>query len=669
MKAIFIRELRENAKWAALVCVVLLGWMYYHAGNGNVLLKFGAFLIVAAPATGLVLGVAQSVFDTRPDNFAFTVHRPVARGATFAARCLAGLTLLYASLALPSVLSGWWAAQPGNQPMPFSWRVVLPLIAHLLGATLWYFAGMTVALRRAAWHGSRVLPVGLAFAGSLWMYLVSDFAVLVIGMAIAIPLGAAAAWGVFAAGGAGPRGFVARLGLGAGIFAGIVVLVTMLISIVGTLNPGWERTGYEIDRQGRLLRTFTRHTPDSQTFSVTDLAGRPLADYEGADPNSPEYRDRLLRAWATLFDDQRIGWPLSTKTSGYASMSSMVRPLNGGYRNPSDPRGWAWFNIARGVIELYDGKSWFLTGSIGPQGFVAGSGRVAERFPGTPLNALNQIKFHTLAFPSIVYWMELDERRVRPIFTAARGDEVISAGELSPPGGATYAVVVTPRRLHLIDPSGATAMSAPFDVDHDRYAELRVGIIPFSGNVVVNARPRPDGAAARAPEQVFEFAMDGRLVRRAELPWLPGLSPASTPQAALAGLITPLAGVPIYRGLRLDRVADLREGMRGNWRLYVGCMIVSGVICALVTIVLARWYGFAPMRVVAWTIANLLLGPAGVVVLLSLNERSVRERCPGCGRPRPIEEALCRRCRAPHALPESDGREIFEPADALQPAG
>jgi hypothetical protein len=101
------------------------------------------------------------------------------------------------------------------------------------------------------------------------------------------------------------------------------------------------------------------------------------------------------------------------------------------------------------------------------------------------------------------------------------------------------------------------------------------------------------------------------------------------------------------------------------WGLYLRCMFVSAVASAIATLALCRWYGHGVVRTAGWTLGNLLLGPAGVVVLLCLNDRPVRERCPNCGRERAVEETLCGHCRAPHAPPEQDGREIFEPCDAV----
>ena len=113
MKSVFLKELRENVRWAALAGAIVLVWTYIRLvmHETNALIQVGEVLNIMAPLTGLALGVAQAVFETRPDNWAFAVHRPIRRGALFAAKSLAGLLLVYASLGLPVLLCAFWASR------------------------------------------------------------------------------------------------------------------------------------------------------------------------------------------------------------------------------------------------------------------------------------------------------------------------------------------------------------------------------------------------------------------------------------------------------------------------------------------------------------------------------------------------------------------------------
>src|SRR5262249_37708672 len=122
--------------------------------------------VVFAPIAGLLMGVVQTWFETRPDNWAFAVHRPVSRTQVFIAKCTAGLILLYVAQWLPCVVAVAWASRPGNLAMSFQSRMALPLLADVLNSGVYYFVGMAITLRRARWLGTRLLPLGLALLSS-----------------------------------------------------------------------------------------------------------------------------------------------------------------------------------------------------------------------------------------------------------------------------------------------------------------------------------------------------------------------------------------------------------------------------------------------------------------------------------------------------------------------
>jgi len=61
-----------------------------------------------------------------------------------------------------------------------------------------------------------------------------------------------------------------------------------------------------------------------------------------------------------------------------------------------------------------------------------------------------------------------------------------------------------------------------------------------------------------------------------------------------------------------------------------------------------------------WTAIGFVLGPLGVLLMLSLIEWPVRETSPACGRKRVVTRERCEHCDAPFAAPPVDGTEIFE---------
>ena len=217
MKAVFLKELREGAKWALAIFGVLGMLVLFEIRKANpfILYQFAQEkLVFFAPLAGLLMGIAQSFFETRPDNWAFVVHRPLSRRALFAAKCCAGLLLLYVSLALPCLLIAAWAARPGNVATPFHWSALLPMLADILNAGSFYFAGIVVTLHKARWFGSRLLPLGLGVGTSLGVVVMPDFwqaaAIALVGLTI----GGLAAWNVFASGGTADRGGAPETGTG-----------------------------------------------------------------------------------------------------------------------------------------------------------------------------------------------------------------------------------------------------------------------------------------------------------------------------------------------------------------------------------------------------------------------------------------------------------------------
>ena len=56
----------------------------------------------------------------------------------------------------------------------------------------------------------------------------------------------------------------------------------------------------------------------------------------------------------------------------------------------------------------------------------------------------------------------------------------------------------------------------------------------------------------------------------------------------------------------------------------------------------------------------MLFGPAGLLLMLAIQQWPARIPCPACGRPRVVDRERCEHCGAPHAAPAQDGTEIFE---------
>jgi hypothetical protein len=93
-------------------------------------------------------------------------------------------------------------------------------------------------------------------------------------------------------------------------------------------------------------------------------------------------------------------------------------------------------------------------------------------------------------------------------------------------------------------------------------------------------------------------------------------------------------------------------------------MLLSALVCALACFLLARRHSFSGSERLAWSLCGLLFGPAGLLLMLAVQEWPARVACPGCRKLRVVTRDACEHCGAPHALPDPDGTEIIEPGIA-----
>jgi hypothetical protein len=106
----------------------------------------------------------------------------------------------------------------------------------------------------------------------------------------------------------------------------------------------------------------------------------------------------------------------------------------------------------------------------------------------------------------------------------------------------------------------------------------------------------------------------------------------------------------------------------GTILAYRGLILLSALVCALTCFLLARRYSLSFAGRLVWTLCGLAFGPAGLLLMLAVQEWPARVACPGCRKPRVVTRDSCEHCGARHALPRSDGTEIIEPTVTTPPA-
>jgi hypothetical protein len=668
MGAIFLRELRENVKWAAMICIAfaaMIGLRAWHASPYFLLDLPDPMTLLYAPLAGLVMGVAQSFFETRPDNWGFVVHRPLSRRGIFAAKSAGGLLLLYLALGLPCAAAAAWAARSRNLPVPFQGRMVLPMLADVLTAGCYYFAGILLTLRRARWLGTRVLPVGMAFVCSVIVRLAPQFWQACSVIAIVQCVSAVAAWGAFATAGAASEGLLPRVCLGSMIYVGAQTMAFFLGGILGIFETTIRWHSTRMDPLGNVVRIDKTLQDGELSYAVTDSAGRPMPEYDGMNLDDPANDDRFATFTGELGDDRRLPWPVSSMIgNSYRTARAGVRDL----RTIAPPRVrlafMALYDVQERTIDLYDPVTCLLVGRVGPEGFTDGAAEPAGRFPEELLNGVAQGSTRTLGFGSAVYWMELEQRRVHKIFTAPADDPIICAHEL-PPAIDSRIVVLTRNHLHLLDTAGRESFMIPLDADL-RTQSVRLAILPSNHHLVMMAEALSPAEEDSRKPVYLEYAEDGKLVRRTEAPEVEEVDNVKLARTAAFGAVHPLAGIPLHQRWIVDTVFDLDTRHRAG--LFYGVMLAGNLLAAAAALLLCRRYGMSAGKGALWTVGCLLIGPAGLVTLAGLDEWPAREVCAACGGKRLGGRQTCPACGAGLPAETQDGREIFEPVDAFPTA-
>jgi hypothetical protein len=689
MKALIWKECQANLKWAVVpsllifVPVVLLGGPGTPP-NGT---DLAGFHILAA-VFGAVLGFLQVFFESRGDQRALLLHRPLSRSRIFLGKALAGVGVYLLGMGLPLAVLVLWCVTPGRLTAPFSWPAALPWVADLLTGVVYYFAGMLTAQREGRWYGSRGLGLAAAFLATVLVWGLPEFWQALLALGVLGTLLGVAAWGSFLSGGAyAPQPLVARAALAVTFLAGLLTLsVTAKITLGQCLDP-WITYSYYLDRQGRVLLVpwINGHGP---VPPVTDLEGHVPPEFQG---------NRVDR---TALDDIQ-------------APSTGLNPwMHRSYRNPdrffveyenetlAGPERWS-YAPDQGRLVGYDRKQRVPIGSYGPDGFVPAGEQPRGRFQGQLLHLTRLWEAFPpdcLAFPGGVYDVDFARHTLQTLFTPAEGETVVEAKRWKDPKHKQELLFVcTDRSVHVLTVTGAPVVSLPREYDPGTYG-LSAGRLEDPERFFCWYRPAPSLQPEdfkTMPSYLVEYDAAGRECGRRAVPPRPAGEPSSA--LALFGLATPPAEVAALVGATRSLRSEARASNdQARWVLgelleywtphfipgvdsdtgtkpglvpgFIVLMLLSAAACAVTCFLLGRRATFGRARLVGWSLCGLAFGPAGLLLLLALHGLPARVRCPGCGRPRVVDRERCEHCGAAHARPAPDGTEIFETTTATADA-
>lgn len=679
MRALIWKEIREQVKWAVLwliavglACSYALSAVNVRDWDNVALLcsrLFYAVMLFGATLGGLLLGLLQSLPEARPGRWAFLNHRPLARPRIFAAKVGGGLLLFVPAMGLPLLGSAIWVATPGNVAAPFDVRSVLPGVGALLTGIMFYFAGLLVGLRPARWWCSRGVPLVTAAAIAFAGVAVTEFWQAVLVNAVGIALLAVCAAGCFLANGEyRPLPRVAKLALGATLFAGIGIV----IAVVGTVSAEsledehYTFHQYQIDGAGRILRLT--HV-DQRLASVVDPQGAEVEAYR--DPRARARLDGSLLRAVNLHAEPE-------QTPYYWSGARFVEPV-------MFPEDAAWYSVpAERLLYGYSLRTKRPLGTLGPDGFVP-----AEQGPACPFAARVQVAWGGagvfLADRNALYRVEFDAHEMQQIYALPAAETVLACGVLRGPVAreSPGIVVLTRAHLRLLGIDGTPRFALAHPVDLTTYGYVSAGMTNDATRCIVWYRPGQQAqelAGFTLPDIVLELTLDGRELQRQELPALPPPSGTLSAWRGFDGAALPCGAViGVYGWAYLLKacgvtqgaitLAELHREFGGSWTAFrvvsLIAFIASVVACPLIAWGISRRYAFTPRARRLWIVLALLGGPVMLLTLAALRDWPAREPCPACGRLRVVERDACEHCNACWPPPPPDGTEVFDvPASA-----
>lgn len=657
MRAVYSKELRENAHWVPLG-MLAVGFAIYltiPAPNAvfyaatNLDYSMAVSIGVAAGAFAILLGGLQSLIYHRTDAYAFAFHRSVSGPAITLAKLASGATLYLAGTLPPLVVGLAYFAtrdirfsplQPGQLWLSF---LTVLLCFGLHPTTLLVFA------RKAAWKGTRLLPylaaavaitafvVGETVPVFTWAFLVAAFLI----------FAAIAYAGVYAG---NVRSAILVLS-SVGAVAGVQLLLDGTFrSFVRSYQVAQPSLRYELDASGDLwFVEFSRTTePEKPDY----LAGSKVQD--GLDTQSD---------LGTLPDDFS-GTPLSVTSHwvSHASNSSFYQTTV----NTSEvnrylhPDGyWLVYDPSLDVP---------LVGTLTQDGLQPGFNPDGRRFDSNT-KAIDVLfakkKIGNLIYGSSGLWMYYPRDGVMTQLFTGPVDWVAPLGKwTSAPIDLLVGSEDYLHRLKLVDSrTGGGSQTQDWYTDE--------------GDMWLNVEAVETAKLPAPPKEVRNFTMVGAAqdkytvvsvsnfatLEPGSQTWKTGLVQslrAATPDSPLfhcvAGLTAPVLVATYLIGAvwYLGDAAQLQ--FDGN---AIACVIVLIVALAAV-IYLCRRRDCTSSQTWAWVFVTLLLGAAAPLAVLAIYPRLHFESCQRCSKSRRVDRSRCEHCGAEREEPHSGGIGLFD---------
>ncbi len=680
MKTLIQKELRENFKIAAIgfllaVVVVVSQQVYYIDLIESITAGFSMAHKITTTASSRLRPIISA---SSADSPARSLASPSA-GFKFTANAIAtsGPTLSIVPLrvppfseqsdrrasrstcslsAFPLPISSFGQNCPARLPRPLNgpWRQKSsPLF---FSGFAWYFAGMLTSIRQARWYGSRALGLVAAFMMTLLIY--SDQVKFWLAALILLTL-VFAVWGAFHNRGqfqgqpaAGKVALTLALAPGAGL--AVLASVALLMEVIPGLNSNAIPARYALGQDGRIYKI----TQSKGSAQIVTLDGEQLKD---PDTGRPMEIDKFNRGFSSggitanvPEDDITFGGQSDWFRLFFADSHMLWFFMNGSKR-----------------IEGYDVQSRRFIGSIGPDGFAINKTGDGSQF----LNDGNRWQYYggfddirqTVASANSLYEVDLGNRTAKPLWTTGAADPIlgISKGNLR-----QNTVVLTRTNIHFFHLTGTAAMlvwSIPSTYPVHDYPSVSVhqfGNYQAKGPYTVwfDTSWAPFEAKTNLPVHVLRLDKDGAIAKQQDLPPLERVADPRITEHVLGAIMPPAIGlsapwwINAATGPKKIEWSDLSD---------LSASFTLSFVCVIAGFLLGRRYSFTARQQTIWAVYHLFFGIPGLLAFVAVQEWPARERCPGCGKLRIVQNESCEHCGVGFSAPKKNGTEIFEALETV----
>jgi len=678
MWTIVSKELRELIRLLP-VGLVLLGVAVWFSLPREIYDSPNPALIpCCAGLFAVLLAAMQGFFDFSDRQRGFLFHRSLSHVRIMYGKVLAALIIYLIAVALPLGCMAVYFARMGPEYLPVHPIQVLPILAVCLAGFAMHPATLFTIDREAHWLGTRLLPLPLAIAGVFFT-------------AVAIAAGTTSAIAIMSPLFIGlfivllltlqREHFARKLVLAGGavtvVLTAIVFGATLLDSL--TVRYSASYADYGIDEDGELWAFQSRYEPTENGYNALRV---PVS---GGRVES----DRAVNLNGTLPEDFN------------PSSGSNLAPLNANRQTLWYLYGGAIgrkqvFSVPPGIALIYEqGSTPPLQGIVSRAGFHPSANAVGEPFTGP---AFTEGMWASSALSAVGYDALWVDRKGVYQFDRQRGT-ITTLVEL-PVESATVLVtedyameeatqdakvvrlyVETNTQAHLFKLTDATGEANWFVSN----SENRSRPLPELQAVEERTLPRlPKSLKSRA---MLGMSADGSVVAFAAYPnvqravvanapgaeWkLEQLTPpdveiqgshagaymiALMPPAALLFAVTAAFITSAVNDLPSPAAIAPPDDVLPVV-LLIGVAAMMGWI--ILVWVLGRRRGFSTSKRVAWSLATLLAGPVGPLLLIALYPPVHREACPRCDRLRQVDRSSCPHCASAWEAVQAEGIEIID---------